>query len=253
MTVGLDGALGIATGGLAAINQGFAIISQNVANANTAGYATEQTTQTAQVAQDQGLGVRVGPAQLVQDQALQNQVRGQSAEAAYAQGISAALQNLQPVLGTVGAGDDLGSLLNGVQTSFSALLNDPSSQAQQGAVVNAAQALTGKINTLGSAYGQARQAAQTTIENDVSTLNTALRNIGGISDQIIALQAQGRSTAALENQRNQQIATISGLVPAQFITLPNGDMQVYSRGGAQSPTPRPGLSVASPQTGPTQY
>jgi flagellar hook-associated protein 1 FlgK len=254
MSMSLDTALGIATGGLAAINQGFSVISQNVANADTTGYATEQTTQTAEVAGGQGLGVALGPTQLVQDAPLQAQLNGQNAAAAGAQATNAALAALQPVLGSVGAGDDLGSLLGAVQTSFSALLNDPGSQTQQSAVVTAAQQLTGGINRLSAAYGQARQAAQDAVVSGVASLNTALQAIGALSDQIVTLQAQGQSTAALQNQRNAQEAAVTALVPAQFVTLPDGDMQVFTGAGAQLPTRgSTALSVAAAQTGPTLY
>jgi flagellar hook-associated protein 1 FlgK len=254
MLANLDAALSNAAGGLAAINQGFSVISQNVANANTIGYATEQMTQTALDAGGEGIGVLVGPTQLLQNQALQTQLNGQNAATGAAQTTSNALQPLQTVLGTVGAGNDLGSLLGNVQTSFSALLNDPSSGPQQDAVVNAAQQLTSQINTLSSAYSQAQQGAQTTLATDVGTLNTALGAIGTISSQIIALQAQGLSTADLQNQRNVQVSTISSLVNGQFVTLPDGDMQVFTSGGAQLPTRgAPPLSIAATQTGPTLY
>jgi flagellar hook-associated protein 1 FlgK len=254
MLASLDAALSIANGGLAAINQGFTVISQNVANANTVGYATEQMTQTALDAGGDGIGVLIGPTQLLQNQALQTQLNGQNAATGAAQATSNALQPLQGVLGTVGSGDDLGSLLSNVETSFSALLNDPSSGAQQDAVVNSAQLLTNQINTLSSAYSQAQQAAQTSLSTDVSTLNTALASIGTISDQIIALQAQGQSTADLQNQRNVQVSTISSLVNAQFVTLPDGDMQVFTNAGAQLPTRGAApLSIAATETGPTLY
>jgi flagellar hook-associated protein 1 FlgK len=251
----LDTALSIASFGLAAINQGFGVISQNVANANTVGYATEQTTQSDLDAGGQGFGVVTGPEQLVQDQPLQDQLNAQNAASGAAQVTDSALANLEPVLGNVGAGDDLGSLLGGVQTSFSALLNDPGSQTQQGAVVSAAQQLTAKINTLSDAYGQARQAAQASLTGDVASLNTALTQIGALSTQIVALQAQGESTADLQNLRNQQVSAVSSLVSARFVTLPSGDMQVFSSGGAQLPTRATAgtLSIAAAQTGVTQY
>ena len=254
MTFSLSAALSVASGGLSAIDQGFAVISQNVANADTTGYATEQTTQSDIDADGQGLGVAVGPNQLVQDTPLQNQLNAQNATAGGAQVTDSALAALQPVLGNVGAGDDLGSLLGAVQNSFSALLNDPSDQSQQGAVVSAAQGLTSKINALSSAYGQAQQNAQNAIGQDVSTLNAALTTIGSLSNKIMSLQAQGESTADLQNQRNEQTAAISALVGAQFVTLPNGDMQVFTNGGAQLPTRGPStVSFAGAQTGPTLF
>ena len=51
-------ALSIATGGLANINSQLALVSQNVANASTPGYAAEVATQQSVVADGVGLGVR---------------------------------------------------------------------------------------------------------------------------------------------------------------------------------------------------
>jgi len=50
----LDGALSIATGGLANVNRQLALVSQNVANASTPGYAAEIGTQTSVTADGQG-------------------------------------------------------------------------------------------------------------------------------------------------------------------------------------------------------
>ena len=250
----LDAALGIANGGLSVISQGFGVISNNVANANTTGYATEQTTQTDLDAGGLGIGVGGGPTQLAQDAALAAQVAAQSATAGGAAVTDSALSALQPALGTVGAGNDLGSLLGNVQTSFSALLNDPGNQSQQGAVVDAAGQLTGQINAMAGAYGQARQAAQDALVTDVGTLNTALAKIGALSNQIILLQSEGKSTADLENQRNLQTSTIASLVAARFVTQPNGDMQIFTDGGVQLPTRGDApLSIAAAQTSPTLY
>jgi flagellar hook-associated protein 1 FlgK len=253
MSYSLDSALGIASAGLGVLSQGFGVISQNVANVNTIGYATEQTTQTDLDAGGQGIGVLSGPTILVQNQPLQNALNGQNAVAGAAQVTDAALSSLQPALGSVGDNNDLGSLLGAVQTGFSALLNDPASQTQQSSVVNAAQQLTGTINALAGAYGQARQVAQNAIGTDVTALNTALSTIGSLSSQIVALQVQGGSTADLQNQRNAQVAKVSALVTAHFVTLPNGDMQVFTNGGAQLPTRGAGVSFAAAQTAPTQY
>jgi flagellar hook-associated protein FlgK len=80
----LSSALSIATGGLANINAEFALISQNVANAATPGYAAEVGTQQSLTADGVGLGVRTGPARLQIDQALLTSVTQQNAMSATA-------------------------------------------------------------------------------------------------------------------------------------------------------------------------
>jgi len=54
--MGLDTSLSIAAGGLANINAQLALVSQNVANAGTPGYAVEVGSQQEITANGQGLG-----------------------------------------------------------------------------------------------------------------------------------------------------------------------------------------------------
>ena len=250
----LAASISIAAQSLANINLGFAIISQNVANASTPGYQAEQQTEVTLDAGGVGMGVTSGPTQIASSPALQAQLYQQNAEASAADTTSSALQNLQPVLGTVGQGNDLGSLLTNLQSSFSTLLNDPGSQTQQVAVVNAAQSVAQQVNAMSAAYGQARQAAQDGLASNVTALNTALARVGTLNNQIVALTVQGASSADLQNQRNQALTTISSLVSARFVAQSNGAMAIFTTGGAQLPTDGSAmLSVATASAGAAAY
>ncbi len=253
MSGSLSGALGISSSGLSNVALGLAVISQNVANASTPQYALESATQTSLSAGGQEFGVQSGLVVLATDPGLQTQVAAQVSALAADNVTSAALSTLEPVLGTVGAGTDLGSQLGAVQSAFSALQADPADATQQGAVVDAAISLADGINTLAGAYGSARQTAQDSIVTDVGQLNTALSSLGKISAQIVSDRAQGLSTADLENQRAQAESTISGLVDARFLPQPDGNVTVLSAGGAQLPTDGTQLAAAPATTGPTAF
>ena len=165
------------------------LISQNVANASTPGYAVEISNQQALTADGVGLGVYTGPATLQIDQALQASLTQQNATVAGLQTTQTSLQAIDSVLGTPGSGSDIGSLLGNLQDSFSTLMTDPSNQTQQSAVVSSATTLAQGINTLSASYGTQRQAAQTDLGSAITTLNSTLATIGQLSNQIIALQA----------------------------------------------------------------
>ena len=253
MSGSLSGALGIASGGLTNVSLGLAVISQNVTNASTPQYALESATQTSLSAGGQEYGVHSGLVVLATDPGLQSQVAAQTSALAADNVMSGALSALEPVLGTVGAGTDLGSQLGAVQSAFSALQADPADATQQGAVVSAAASLANGINTLSGAYGSARQNAQNAIVAGVGQLNTALSALGTISAQIVNDRAQGLSTADLENQRAQAETTISGLVDARFLPQPDGGVTVLTAGGAQLPTHGTQLTAAAATTGPTAF
>jgi flagellar hook-associated protein 1 FlgK len=250
----LDAALGIASGSLANISLGIGVVSQNVANASTPGYAVESAPQQSVEAGGVGIGVRSAPVIRATDAALQGELQGQTAQSAYWQTTSASLATIQPALGTVGAGTDLTSQLAALQGAFSSLLNDPGDQTQQGAVVDSAETVAQGIDSLSGTYAQARQGAQDDLVANVGSLNAALGTIGTLSDQIVTLQSQGLSTADLESQRDVATAAVSQLVDANFVTQPNGDLLVFTKGGAQLPTHVPDpLSITSATAGATAY
>lgn len=236
----LNSALAIAGGGLANINAQFALISQNVANAATPGYAVEVGSQTAMTADGVGIGVHTGPATLQIDLALQSSLTQQNAVVSGAQTTQTALQAIDGVLGTPGSGNDLGSLLGNLQDGFSKLLTDPSNQTQQTASVSAATSLARSINDLSSTYSAQRQASQANIQSDLTTLNSTLALIGQLNDKIIAFRPTTQGTADLENQRNAAVQTLSSLLDVKTVTQSNGDMSLFTASGLTLPT-RAGL------------
>jgi flagellar hook-associated protein 1 FlgK len=245
--VSLQGALSIASGGLANINLGLTLVSQNVANAGTPQYVTEKTTQQSLSAGSLESGVEAGPAILATDPAVQAQLASAVSDNAGAQTISTALGTITSVLGTVGQSNDLGSQLTAVQNAFSSLLNDPASGTQQSAVVQSAGTLAAGINTLAQAYGQARQAAQNNLVSQVGQLNTALGTIGTLTTQIMGLQGLGQSTADLQNQLAKAENTVSTLIDARFVPQPNGDVIVMTATGSELPTHTPNpLAISLP-------
>ena len=252
--MGLDSALDIASFGLANISAGLSTVSQNVANASTPQYAVETATQQSLSSEGQGFGVASGVVVRATDRALQAQVSGQTAQTSSWQTTSSALSALQPVLGSVGGGNDLGSQLTALQSAFSTLLADPGNATQQSTVVSDAASLARGINTVSQSYAQARQSAQDGLVSGVAALNTALGSVGTLSAQIVNLKAQNKGTADLENQRAQAEAAISQFVDARFIDQPNGGVTVLTAGGVQLPTDVANPVAIQPATvGPTLY
>ncbi len=220
----LGSILGTASSGLASVNQQLAVISQNVANASTPGYAREMAADTDLTASGQGFGVVTGPATAAVDTALQSELDVQSAKIAGAQVRSTALTSVDAAQGATGAGNDLASRVGALQDAFTTLGADPSNQAQQASVVSAATTLANGIQAQAAAYTAARQGAQDGLVSDVASLNAAVTSIGTLSSQIVALQAQGLSTADLKSQRTAQEQTAAQLGGLQFLPAANGDV-----------------------------
>jgi flagellar hook-associated protein 1 FlgK len=232
----LAGALSIATGGLANVSAQLSLVSHNVANASTPGYAVESLDSESLTAGGVGMGVLTGPAMRSVDLALQTATLQQNATVGGLQTTQAALQAIDSVSGTPGAGTDLGSLLGDLQNQFSALLTDPSNSTQQSAVVSAASTLAQGVNTLSNTYTAQRQTAENSIVSEVGTVNSTLSTIGALSTTIVAQRVDGQSTADLENQRDAAVQSLSQLVNVNVMEQPNGNMVVTTASGTSLPT-----------------
>jgi len=232
----LNSALSIATSGLANINAQFITMSQNVANISTPGYTEETTSQQSVTAAGVGMGVRTGVTVRATDLALQGEVLSQTSNSAALQVTQTALQAIDSALGTPGQGNDLGSILGDLQNGFSTLLNDPSNQTQQSAVVGAATNLVQTINTTSQTISTQRQSAEDDLGDAVNTLNTTLSQIGQLNSEIVSGKQAGISTADLESQRDAAIQTLSGLIMVKSVPLSNGSVQLITGGGMLLPT-----------------
>ena len=227
----LASALSIATGGLANVTSQLAVVSQNVSNANTAGYTLEIGQQTARSAEGTPLGVLTGPTVRSINTTLQAEAWQQDAAVAGMTVTSQALAAIDAAQGSPGDGDDLASLTGALNDAFTTLSADPSSTAEQTAVVTAAGNLATAINGVAQAIGTQRQSANDSAIQEVAQLNTALASIGALSTQIGTLSNQGGSTAALEDQRDAAMSTVAQLTGASFLTQPDGSVQVILPSG----------------------
>jgi flagellar hook-associated protein 1 FlgK len=252
MSLGVS--LSIANSGLAAISQQFAVISQNVSNANSAGYTNEAAALQAVSAGSLGLGVKSDAAALTVNTAVQAQVFTQGGAVSYASTTATALSGIDQIMGTPGAGTDLPSLLTNLQNQFTALATDPANQTQSQAVVGAAQSLTTQINTISGAIGTARQNAQNNLVSTINQANASLQSISTLNQQIAALQNAGQSTADLQNQRAFAEQSLSSAVGAKFVAQADGSVLAFTSSGIQLPTDGSApLSVANANVGANAY
>ena len=226
----LDSTLLIASSGLDAINRQLSVVSQNVANASTPGYVEESVPLAAATAGGVGAGVRTGPAQIDVNTQLQAAAWQAQSSASAANTTQAALSAIDQVAGSTSASNSISDLLGGLQDQISSLEASPNDQTIQRQVVMQAQQLTGAVNQLSDAGAAQRQGAQDSLVSDIGQLDQALREIGGLSTQIVQAKAAGQSTADLEQTRNQQMSAATNLLGIQFVAQGNGGMQAIAGG-----------------------
>ena len=231
----LDSITSNAASGLAAAQAGLAILSDNIANAGVAGYTAKTLDQSAFIVGDQVDGVRTGLVSRSVDAALQASVWSSGSRVGQLTVRSQALSAIGDTQGTPGDGTSLSDALANLQSSFTELQGNPSSQTQQSAVVASAATLANAINSTASAITTQRNDVQGQIVNSVTTLNTALATVQTTTKQIEIATASGDNTATLEDSRDAALQTISSLLNVTYDKQPNGDIAILGQNGFSIP------------------
>ena len=173
--------------GLNAAQAALNVIAQNVANANTVGYArqTVQTTTQAPSRQGNGYignGVLVTGVTALVSPFLESQVTKATAGAAGASQMSTYLDQLQGVL------SDSASGVSKTQSAFQAALSQVATSASsipaRQLALTTAKSLSDSLRSVASQLQDQKQGAQQTLVSNVSSANTILGQIAKLNDSI---------------------------------------------------------------------
>ncbi|KGK79523.1 hypothetical protein PM03_08475 [Thalassobacter stenotrophicus] len=224
----LSSSLSTAISGLNVTARRAEIVSSNIANASTPGYAVRSLEVTSQ---QNGGGVRAVSVTRNTDPILLAQRRSSDAEY---QAASARADFHRGLAGAIGQPQDLNSLGASVVRFETALVDAasrPESPAALTEIVNEGQRLATKINTVSAQIGEARQNADTQIGLTVTRLNAAFEQVADINKEIIQMTGQGRETASLQDQRQQVIDQIAQEIPLTEVDRGRGQLALYTAGG----------------------
>ena len=225
LTSAFNGALS----GLQAFEKMSEAISANIANSTTPGYGV-RSVELASNADASGVAVR-GTTRLT-DPVILSARRSTEAQFSNAQ-VSADFQNR--FMAKIGTPDDPMSLsgqLAGFETSLIEAASAPDAPARLDSVVAEALNLTDALNGAARLISNERSAADAAISEQVNRLNTTLKDVDAINTQITVSQARGMETSALVDQRQRMIDEINSIIPIKEIARPNGQVALFTEGGA---------------------
>src|SRR4051812_15700045 len=229
----LSQALATAMSGLRATQASLALVSSNVANAETPGYVRKTLNQITGMTGDFGSSVRINGVNRELDVYLQTQTRTETSGAAYADVRSTYLANLQTVYGNPDETGTIESAFNSLTTAVQGLTTSPDSQSARIGVVNAAQAMAQQLNVTTQGIQNLRANAETGINASVFTANNAMAQIAAINNQLQNNGATDASTASLLDQRDQYINQLSQLMDIRTVTNNLNQVTVFTNSGVQ--------------------
>lgn len=218
--------------GLTAVSRQADVVSQNVANALTDGYARRQVNLSPQSVGGTGAGVKVDGVTRNVNMVVLTDRRLADAETGNA-GMKA--EFYQRIEQTIGTPDDSGSLSGRLAALESALIeaaSRPDSETRLQTVVTSATNLTDKIGAISGEIQQARTDADQGIAQQVAALNDYLAGIDRLNAEILAARSSGRDANGLMDERQRLVDRISTIVPVREVPRQNDQIALFTTGGA---------------------
>ncbi|MCP3465111.1 flagellar hook-associated protein FlgK [Bradyrhizobium sp. CCGUVB23] len=231
--MGLSSSLASAMSGLRANQAALAIVSSNVANAQTPGYVVQTPNQIEVTSGSFGSTVLTTGVGRELDLYVQGQLRTETGGSGYADQMASILGQLQNVYGTPGGDGTLESALNQFTTALQSLSTSGGSLSAQSVAVTAAQSLAQQLNATSNGIQTLRSNVEQDIGATAQQANTAMAQIADINTKLQSLTANDPSAATLMDQRDAAIDSLSKLVDVRVVTDSSGQANVFTSTGIQ--------------------
>lgn len=221
-----------ALSGLTVASRAAEVVSSNVSNALTEGYARREVVVTARMLGTTGQGAQVSGIRRASDPLIISDRRAAEAAAA-GRGVRADfLAGIEATLGSPETAGSLSARIAALDTAMIQAASRPDSDARLTAVADAARALATTLGEASGAVQKARQDAEISIATQVKRLNDTLANVASVNAAILSVTTAGRDASALMDQRQQLIDSIATIVPLREVDRGYGQVALYTTGGA---------------------
>ncbi|MEO9779220.1 MAG: flagellar hook-associated protein FlgK [Sedimentitalea sp.] len=242
----ISSALNSALSGLTAASRASGIVSDNLANVMTPGYARRSLELSS--AAETGPGVQVVGVHRHSDPVILSDRRSADAEQGNAQVLSDFYSRLESLVGTGTDTSSLSMRLAEFESSLITAASSPESTQRLDAVSYAANDVVTAINDAAEGLRSMRTQADTSIGTQVEQLNQTLGNVQKLNARITSTLSTGGDISALQDQRQSLLDQINTIIPINVVERDYGQIALYTDGGAiliDGPAAELGFSPAS--------
>jgi len=225
----LTHSLANAISGMTAASRRAEVVSSNVANALTEGYARRELEVTASNVGGRGAGVQIVGINRYVDRAVLSDRRLADA---HLEGSTSRAQTLTRLETIIGTADQDGSLSARIAEFEAALIeagSDPSSEVRLTNVVNKLTSVADVLNLQSDSIQSLRQDADASIAEQIETLNVSLKQIEKLNSDIV--RTGSGDASSLMDQRQVIIDRVAGIVPLRELDRGNGRIALTTTSG----------------------
>lgn len=231
----VSGVMGISVSALGAAQMGLQTTGHNIANANTPGYSKQEVQLDTRRAQYTGAGylgqgVEVGTVKRAYSEFLNGQVLSEQSQAAMLNTYHTQIQQIDNVIADASAG-----ISPAIQEFFSSVNNvstSPESQPARQAMLNSANALSARFQSLNQRFIDVNNSVGSQIANSVTQINSYAQQIAALNQNIVMQQAvSNQPPNDLLDQRDQLVAKLNTEVKASVVRQSDGAYNVFVGNG----------------------
>ncbi len=225
---------GIAASALTALKTNSAalsVVSNNVANINTPGYARRVVNQQTLAPGGQLMGVDIASVQRVVDKFLQQETLSAGASAAQYDTAAGFFSQLNGLLGAPGDNQSLATGLNNLQSALATASQAPSAPSSTAAVLNALNGVSSDINNVSGSIAALQTQIDGQVVSSVSETNALIKQVFDLNTQIRNDAAAGNSDGGLTDQRDLALQNLAQKLGIKVATNSDGSVQVSTADG----------------------
>lgn len=228
-------ALNTALTGLRVAQQQLNVLSNNVANVGTPGYTRKILPQSSVTLGNGQSGIGVAADTVIRkvDMNLSRDLWTQISSVSANNIRAGYLSSIETFHGPPDRELSIASYISALQDEFIKLSDDPTNGFSLQATLNQAQSVAAKFNDYGRMITQMRQDVQEGIGTSVETINNLSEQIAQLNRQIKAATSLGRSTADLEDHRDEAIKKLSEELKVTYFTRGDGVIVVQTATGTE--------------------
>ncbi len=223
--------LSTALSGLSVAARGAEVISTNIANAQTEGYARRELQVTTRVVGSVAQGVQVASVARIVDLQVLAERRLSQADASTSEGRAGFLVRLENALGQPQEEGSLTARIAAFDAALVSAASRPDSEPRLAEVLATASALARSLADASATVQTERSRADGEIAAMVGQANASLTHVADLNERIVKASAAGRDVSALLDQRQQAIDALAPLLPLREIASPDGRVALYTTGG----------------------
>ncbi len=227
----LNGITASAISALKTNSAALSVVSGNVANLNTPGYARRVVNEQTLSAGGQLMGVDIASVQRVTNQFLQQEQLAAGGSAAQYDTMSDLFSQLNGLLGAPGDNQSVATQLTNLASAFATASQSPTSSASRTGVANALNSLASTFSDVSSTITSLQTQIDQQAVNSIGSTNTLIKQIYDLNTQIKTANAGGDQASALLDQRDVALTNLAQVMSISTTTNSDGSVDVSTPDG----------------------